>query len=177
MLTRLLTTTLALMMSAIPLLAQSSDKTTYMPWGAVAGLANNVKLILSDEVDGNCWTNASTIQATTFLTFEQNDIFVPDYELAFINAWTPQARISAYGFRTDTGVCAVTASFSVEYGASDVKGGFDGSERFSFPISVSVFEGSAIFTNSVNVNDQLRDFFTGEVADYIGKVISVRRSE
>lgn len=157
--------------------AQEDAFPTYLPWGSVAGLTQNIKLHLNDDVDGNCWTNASSIRSSAFLMFEQNDIFVPDYEPAFIGFNTPQATISAFGFRTGNGLCAVTATFTVQYRSSEVLGGADGKERFSFPTTVNVFENAAIFTNSSNVNEQLTDFFQGQVSEFIARSISSRRND
>ena len=63
--------------------AQSEDSPTYMSWGAVNALSQNLQLNLIDEVGDNCWTNASLVRSSAFLALEQNNIFVPGYEVAF----------------------------------------------------------------------------------------------
>jgi hypothetical protein len=162
---------------ATPSSAQDDGVTTYMTWGSVLGLTQNIKLNLSDEVGDNCWTNPSSVRSSAFLMFEQNGIFVPDYEPAFISSSTPQATISALGFRTSNGLCAVTASFTVQYRSYEVLGGADGKERFSFPMTASVFQNTAIFVNSSNVNQQLADYFEGQISEFIARGISVRRND
>ncbi|MFA8442250.1 hypothetical protein [Yoonia sp.] len=157
--------------------AQDDVFPTYMPWGSVVGLTQNIKLHLNDDVDGNCWTNPNSVRSSAFLMFEQNDIFVPDYEPAFISYATPQATISAFGFRTNNGLCAVSANFVVQYGSSEVLGGADGKARFSFPTTVNIFENTAIFVNSSNVNEQLADYFEGQVSEFIARSISSRRTD
>ena len=99
--------------------AQEDVFPTYLPWGSIAGLTQSIKLHLNDDVEGNCWTNPNSIRSSAFLMFEQNNIFVPDYEPAFIGFNTPQATISAFGFRTGNGLCAVTATFTVQYRSSE----------------------------------------------------------
>lgn len=156
--------------------AQSEDSPTYMSWGAVNALSQNLQLNLIDDVSDNCWTNASLVRSSAFLALEQNNIFVPGYEVAFKTHVTPQADISAFGFRTNTGLCVVSAELSVWFETSDVLGGVDGKERFSFPIIVQIFEQSAVFVHPSNVNDQLKDFYEAEFSEFIARRISMRRS-
>lgn len=119
--------------------AESFDPVTYTDWGSVLGLTQNVVLKINDKVTDGCWTNSDSIRSNAFLKFEQNGIFVPSYDPAFINHETPIALLSTLGFRTNSGLCAVTARFSVTFRSSEVLGGYQGKERFGFETVVETF--------------------------------------
>ncbi len=159
----------------LPIQSQELEFPTRMPWNAKIGLIENVSLRLIDNVDDNCWTNPKLIRSDAFLKLEQNDIFVPDYEIAFLNYKTAEALIHAYGFRTETGICAVAAEFVVAYPASQDVGGWRGKEVFDFRHLAIVFSNSIILVNSKNVNQQLHDFFESNVSEFIATGISERR--
>ena len=164
------------LMTPVSLGAQGKDYPTWMEPNASVGLATSIALNVYDQVDDNCWTNSDLIRSAAYLNFERNDIFVPDYEPAFINSGTPEGQIYALGFRNGSGVCAVYASFRVRYPTSDKLGGADGREEFYFSHNAVVYEKSVIVTNLNNVDQQLKDSFEGWVTDFIATGISERRN-
>lgn len=149
----------------------------YMEKGTEFGLVQSSKIEISDSVTDNCWTNASTVRSRVYLIFEQNGLFVPDYEPAFFGAQNVLTGLSAFGFRLGNGVCAVSASFEVRTRISTRRGGAEGKQEFSFEYTAELFERSSIFSNGGNTNDQLKDFFEGAASEFVAKVLSARRSK
>lgn len=158
------------------MIAQESGPTTSMPWESNLGLIKNVTLNLNDDVTDECWTNADLIRSNTFLSFEQNDIFVPDYDVAFYNYNTAEGLIDAFGYRTASGICAVSAQFRIQTISSDTIGGYGSKEAFHFEHLAVLFEKNAIFTSSTTVNLQLKDFYEGAVSEFLARSISQRRN-
>ena len=141
------------------------------------GLVRHSTLTTDDQVTDNCWTNADSIRSKIFLIFSQNDIFVPDYVPAYFNSGTVVASISANGFRTGSGICAVSATFSVYTKTVQNLGGADGRQEYAVEYLSSIYDNGMIATNSTNVNSALDDFFIGAASEFAAKVITARKSE
>jgi hypothetical protein len=93
--------------------ANADNPPVFIDDEAVYGLVQHSVLTISDQVDGNCWTNSSSARAKVRLLFEQNDIFVPDYQPAFFGLSTVHTQITGIGFRLENGLCVVSAEFEV----------------------------------------------------------------
>ncbi|WP_306113280.1 MULTISPECIES: hypothetical protein [unclassified Roseovarius] len=169
-------TILASVTSSLHAQEQSPQETPiYIPEENSIGLIKHGKLAVFDQVTDNCWTNSSSIQSKIHLIFEQNNISVIDYQPAFYNYQTVYAVISAFGYRTKNGLCAVSANFGVNTYVSMTLGGWQGRQTFSTEYNATLFQGSYLATSGGNVNDQLDDFLVGEASKFVASVLSSRR--
>ncbi len=156
--------------------AQTDDGSVSMPWGSQLALIEHTRLRVSDEVDGKCWTNSGSTRSKVYLVLEQNDIFVPDYDPAFFNFQTADTILSAFGYSLDSGVCVVSASFTMQTSIGTSLGGYQGKTKFSPRYRAVLFERSSVFTSPSNSNSQLTDFFTGAASEFAAKALSARRT-
>lgn len=161
----------------LPLFADEPENTVYLNFGDELGLIENSTLTILDDVDDNCWTNGSTIRSKTHLLFEQNDIYVPDFQPAFFGFRTVSATISAYGSRTTDGLCIVSASFAVKTSTYPTIGGNRGSVEFNFSTTATLSSNDVLLWSGRNVNDQIADFYDGEASKFLAKAIAARRRE
>lgn len=148
----------------------------YLSSSSMPALITSATLDVSDGVTDNCWTNSEVVKSKIYLLLEQNEIFVPDYDVAFYNPQTVSILLSAFGFRTGSGVCAVSAEFSVDTKIYQSWGGGGGKQEYSIPYVASIYSRASVFTNSANVNDQILNLFDGAASEFAAKVISARRS-
>ena len=131
---------------------------------------------IDDQVTDNCWTNAKSIEARVRLIFEQSDISTVDELPAFLTVVTPIVSISALGFRTNNGTCAVNATLKVIHRGYTELGDSDRGVSYYFQGLVHSFSRFAIFTSGSNTNSQLADFFETSASELAIKVLSGRRN-
>ena len=167
----------ALALLFFPCMALAQEIPIYLDTGAEIGFVNFSTFQIDDDVTDACWTNSKTIQSLVRLSFEQNDVPILDYKPAWYATNVVHTELEAIGFRTSSSNCAVHAAFKVATRVNARFGGAEGRPLFSASYVASVFERSAIFTNSRNVNEQLRDFFEGASSEFLALVLSSRRDK
>lgn len=152
----------------------TADTTNFLPWPDSLGLVAHSTIEVFDDVSGNCWTRPNDVKSKVHLLYAQNEIFVPDYEVAAYGYITVASTITATGFRTGNGVCAVMATFRVGHFAQTTFGGWNGGSEYKMNQWVnSIFE-SQIVTSGSDVNDDLESFFTGAASSFLAKHLSAK---
>ena len=156
--------------------ALSSENVIYTDWEDKFGLVRNIKLRVDDEVSGNCWTNADTVKSNLKLKVVQNEFALVDYDPAFYTVSTVIMSVSILGYRTDSGVCAVSVAFDVRTPISQREGNREFGE-FNFRYVGSLFSQRWVVTNPVNVNEQVRDMVDGASSEFLAKVLTARTNK
>lgn len=152
----------------------ASAETTFISAGDAIGVVRFAQLRLDDSVTDRCWTNASSVLSQVKLILEQSDIETFSEERAFMWIQSPILVVSGTGFRANN-LCAVFAQLSVYYRSSSQYGGAGGTTEYSVGTLSRHFSVGTLFTSGNNVNDQLKDFFTGGVSEFASQVLSARR--
>jgi hypothetical protein len=140
------------------------------------GLITTVNVVVSDQVSDGCWTNANRVSAMIRLLFEQNGVVVEQEDLAFLTTAGRRVGVTVVGFRTSNGVCAASASFTVDHWVSQRIGGLDGLPQFSVSGMNRAVDESSIFTNGTSLDQQVLSFFEETTMNFISDIISARRS-
>jgi hypothetical protein len=156
--------------------ASGQQEAVTLQTGEELGLIRHTVLHVGDNVEGNCWTNSDSIRAKVYLIFEKAGILVIDYEPAFYNFMTVRTRLEAFGFRTSTGTCAVSAAFNVQAPVHPTIGGYQGKPEFLTGYTAELFDRQSIFTSGTKVNAQLSDYFEGMASEFAAKIIASKRS-
>lgn len=154
--------------------AQSENR-IFISRETALGLIRHSTIQLIDEVEGNCWTNASTVKAKVQLLFEQSDIVVSKEDLAFFDGISVKTRVHAFGGRRGE-TCIVGANISAVASVSHVWGRTTDTSYY-VGYTANIFERYAIYMSTRNVNEQLSGFFEGAVAQFAAQVIAGRRDQ
>tara|TARA_R100001230_G_C5672407_1_gene177488 strand:+ start:723 stop:1355 length:633 start_codon:yes stop_codon:yes gene_type:complete len=77
------------------------------------GLVHNVHIIVSDQVDGGCWTNVDAIENRLVSKLEQAGIRTYDERLAFYDGFSAMLSVSVVGYRSSTANCVGYLEYDV----------------------------------------------------------------
>ncbi|MFP9137912.1 hypothetical protein ACLI1C_12105 [Devosia sp. XGJD_8] len=137
-----------------------------------------MELLIDDQVEGGCWTNASAIAARVRAELEKFGIAVYQEPLALRTVFAPLLQINGLGYRAGGEVCVVSASMEVVYWGTTRLGdlGYTG-RAFEFENPVLLWSQNSVFSNSIRVDDQLMNQAQEWVDTLIGDIAKARRSE
>lgn len=142
------------------------------------GVVRSVELLIDDQVEGGCWTNASAIAARVRAELEKYGIAVYQEPLALRTVFAPILQINGLGYRAGGEVCVVSASMEVVYWGTTRLGdlGYTG-RAFEFENPVLLWSQNSVFSNRSRVDDQLMKQAQEWVDTLIGDIAKARRSE
>lgn len=169
---------LLVVLSLISGAAYSQDSVpNYIEFGDELGIIKNIHLVVHDEVSDSCWTNSSSILSRVRLIFEQSDIATSDERFAFFGGAAVGGELVAFGHRTASGICVVSAEFKIMTQIYQRVGGFEGRPVYYFGYWSTIHSSKYVVSSSVNVNGQLTDFFEGAASEVVADIISARRED
>ena len=143
------------------------------------GLVQDVRLIISDQVEDGCWTNIDTVKNKTKLTLEQSHIPVKKEDNWNINILHPRLVITAAGFKSNDFICAGQVSVELWVYVSQHYGNLEDTKIRKYYLQdfrAIPFSRTSLFTSGENLNEQIKDFVDSEISNLASKIIAGRRS-
>lgn len=158
-----------------PTLVKSQENYVWLSVQESFGLISHARVIVNDQIDGNCWTNFSSIASKAKLEFERSNVKIYDYEPASRSIFNPDIYLHGLGYRTESGLCVGAAKINVIFNPNTNASIADTDISYTFSIVGESYESWLIASSLGNLNQQFENFFEGEVAEIASKIISQRR--
>jgi hypothetical protein len=156
--------------------SSSAQDTTFVGSEITPGFVRFAELIVSDQVDGRCWTNPSEVKAAARLIFEREDIAVLAERPAFYSPAAIQFQIGAVGYRQGNGVCATSVLVEAGRPVQEKWGGVNETATFYISWWAEIVQQHAIFSSGENNDQQISDYAEEVLTDFLADILSARRS-
>ncbi|WP_417463298.1 hypothetical protein [Kordiimonas sp.] len=159
-------------------LEELSANSVDVPPESAIGLTRSIELHISDQVEGNCWTNMSSVQARMRAELERSGIAVYEEPLAFRTVFSPVLYVVVLGYRTSQGSCVASASAQLLYNGSERWGNLAATGRiFSIHGRRELWAKAIVFNSSGNLNEQALSTVQEWVDTLTADIIQARRDE
>lgn len=142
----------------------------------VVGLIRGVELVLNDEVDDGCWTNVGDVKSRLRAELERSNVPVYLEPLAAQNPFVPDFYVNVLGFKIENGVCVVSISASIEYGAYADYGSLTYTKKvISITAKNTVWERRSVLSGGPTLNEYIMSWAQATVDTLIADIAEARR--
>lgn len=148
-------------------LDQRYDRTEAISSEYTVGLMRYAEIQFDDRVNDRCLADKDTIVARVKQGLDRSGVDVIDEPLAFYMPLFPLVRIEATGYRTASGVCAVSAHLSVTYEGRNAFGKLSSFGKvYELKSTAIIWSKNGIVADDKNVDGLLKD----EVTDWVNEL-------
>lgn len=131
------------------------DRTKSISSQDALGIVRAVELLISDQVDGGCWTNVSAVQARVRAELERSGIAVFSEPMAIYNALSPQVQIDVLGYRAGDGLCVAHATMKVAFLSESEMGSLAYTGSVFRVVSEATMWERAFIASGSSLNEQI----------------------
>ena len=135
------------------------------------GLIQSLELVIDDQIDGGCWTNANEIRQKSRSILENVGIAVYLEPILDIPPFIQELRISGLGMRVPDSDCF--AHLEVKITALDRK--VDGA--ITFLNTIENHSNAIVLVNSNSLDSQVLEFVETTISSFTADFLAARKDE
>lgn len=146
------------------------------------GLIRNAYLVIDDQVEGKCWTNADQVKQKARLTLEQSGISVYDEPLFIISPFSTNIVITGLGLRSDAGTCFGNIEVSsfrevfTDFGDVSIKYSGSNFSRNSVALSSGNLNSSFLAAVDTFISQLSSDMFAGRRNQHVNAILEKQKN-